>query len=206
MASAWRLPAKGLGFRDGAACMALARRLPAKGLRMGQHACPFHVAGQASIPLSHVLQDNVALIAVLEAIEPAPPEAASRRTLICVANTHIHANPELNDVKLWQVHTLLKGLEKIAARWVPCCSASVWGRGRGCSMLPRLFFWERPRLLNTFLWEWPLIIIYHDLFSWLFVCLFVWLFIYIVELVGDPKPERNIMGRSGRLPGTVELL
>jgi CCR4-NOT transcription complex subunit 6 len=33
-----------------------------------------------------------------------------------VANTHIHANPELNDVKLWQVHTLLKGLEKIAAR------------------------------------------------------------------------------------------
>jgi CCR4-NOT transcription complex subunit 6 len=38
------------------------------------------------------------------------------RTLICVANTHIHANPELNDVKLWQVHTLLKGLEKIAAR------------------------------------------------------------------------------------------
>jgi hypothetical protein len=40
-----------------------------------------------------------------------------RRTLICVANTHIHANPELNDVKLWQVHTLLKGLEKIAARW-----------------------------------------------------------------------------------------
>lgn len=34
---------------------------------------------------------------------------------MCVANTHIHANPELNDVKLWQVHTLLKGLEKIAA-------------------------------------------------------------------------------------------
>lgn len=31
------------------------------------------------------------------------------------ANTHIHANPELKDVKLWQVHTLLKGLEKIAA-------------------------------------------------------------------------------------------
>ena len=31
------------------------------------------------------------------------------------ANTHIHANPELKDVKVWQVHTLLKGLEKIAA-------------------------------------------------------------------------------------------
>lgn len=66
------------------------------------------------------MQDNVALIAVLEAIEPGPPEAGGRRTLICVANTHIHANPELNDVKLWQVHTLLKGLEKIAARCVRC--------------------------------------------------------------------------------------
>ncbi len=49
-------------------------------------------------------QDNVALIAVLEALDPPHPEAAAagRRQLICVANTHIHANPELNDVKLWQ--------------------------------------------------------------------------------------------------------
>lgn len=31
------------------------------------------------------------------------------------ANTHIHANPELKDVKVWQVHTLMKGLEKIAS-------------------------------------------------------------------------------------------
>jgi len=37
------------------------------------------------------------------------------RRLLCVANAHIHANPEARDVKLWQVHTLLKGLEKIAA-------------------------------------------------------------------------------------------
>jgi endonuclease/exonuclease/phosphatase (EEP) superfamily protein YafD len=35
--------------------------------------------------------------------------------IIWQANTHIHANTELKDVKLWQVHTLLKGLEKIAA-------------------------------------------------------------------------------------------
>jgi mRNA deadenylase 3'-5' endonuclease subunit Ccr4 len=59
------------------------------------------------------LQDNVALIAVLEM---APDPERSSKQLICVANTHIHANPELNDVKLWQVHTLLKGLEKIANR------------------------------------------------------------------------------------------
>lgn len=38
---------------------------------------------------------------------PATP-ATPRRQLVCVANTHIHANPELNDVKLWQVSTLLK--------------------------------------------------------------------------------------------------
>ncbi len=57
------------------------------------------------------LQDNVALIAVLEALVPpfSQPGGAdgadkpNRRQLLCVANTHIHANPELNDVKLWQV-------------------------------------------------------------------------------------------------------
>ncbi|KAG2494655.1 hypothetical protein HYH03_007171 [Edaphochlamys debaryana] len=70
---------------------------------------------QKKAALNRLLKDNVALIAVLEAIEPGTPDAGSRRTLICVANTHIHANPELNDVKIWQVHTLLKGLEKIAA-------------------------------------------------------------------------------------------
>eukprot|EP00899_Mesostigma_viride_P011811 jgi/Mesvir1/20630/Mv14856-RA.1 len=66
---------------------------------------------------NRLLKDNVALILVLEAIDPPDPEAAAagKRQLICVANTHIHANPELKDVKLWQVHTLLKGLEKIAA-------------------------------------------------------------------------------------------
>ena len=45
----------------------------------------------------------MALIAVLEALDPPQLEGANRRQLICIANTHIHANPELNDVKLWQV-------------------------------------------------------------------------------------------------------
>eukprot|EP00252_Welwitschia_mirabilis_P025063 TRINITY_DN7692_c0_g1_i1.p1 TRINITY_DN7692_c0_g1~~TRINITY_DN7692_c0_g1_i1.p1 ORF type:complete len:614 (-),score=96.22 TRINITY_DN7692_c0_g1_i1:751-2592(-) len=74
--------------------------------------------GQKKAALSRLLKDNVALIVVLEAKEnshgvdiPAP----GKRQLLCVANTHINANPELKDVKLWQVHTLLKGLEKIAA-------------------------------------------------------------------------------------------
>lgn len=74
--------------------------------------------GQKKATMNRLLKDNVALIAVLEAAEGVAgggPDAAARgKQLICVANTHIHANPELNDVKLWQVHTLLKGLEKIA--------------------------------------------------------------------------------------------
>lgn len=78
-----------------------------------------------TVRLSHVfacvVQDNVALIAVLEMVE----QQSGSKQLLCVANTHIHANPELNDVKLWQVHTLLKGLEKIANRWVE------GGAGRG---------------------------------------------------------------------------
>ena len=53
---------------------------------------------------SPMVQDNVALIAVLEALDPSGEKpAGSRRQLLCVANTHIHANPELSDVKLWQV-------------------------------------------------------------------------------------------------------
>ena len=57
------------------------------------------------------LQDNVALIAVLEALDPPLQEGNvnPRRQLICVANTHIHANPELNDVKLWQVRVSVHG-------------------------------------------------------------------------------------------------
>jgi hypothetical protein len=89
------------------------------------------------------LQDNVALIAVLEM---APDPERSSKQLICVANTHIHANPELNDVKLWQVHTLLKGLEKIANRCAAakqCCvddskyisAAAAWATGMGNSGL-----------------------------------------------------------------------
>ena len=58
------------------------------------------------------MKDNVALIVVLEALEqPGVQAPQGKRQLLCVANTHIHANTELNDVKLWQVHTLLKGLE-----------------------------------------------------------------------------------------------
>jgi hypothetical protein len=50
------------------------------------------------------MQDNVALIVVLDSLEgPDPDASVGKRQLVCVANTHIHANPELKDVKLWQV-------------------------------------------------------------------------------------------------------
>eukprot|EP00252_Welwitschia_mirabilis_P025065 TRINITY_DN7692_c0_g2_i1.p1 TRINITY_DN7692_c0_g2~~TRINITY_DN7692_c0_g2_i1.p1 ORF type:complete len:605 (-),score=99.99 TRINITY_DN7692_c0_g2_i1:477-2291(-) len=73
---------------------------------------------QKKAALGRLLKDNVALIVVLEAKDSnngVDSAAPGKRQLLCVANTHIHANPELKDVKLWQVHTLLKGLEKIAA-------------------------------------------------------------------------------------------
>ena len=73
-------------------------------------------SSQKKDALNRLMKDNVALIVVLEALEANGQQApAGKRQLLCVANTHIHANTELNDVKLWQVHTLLKGLEKIAA-------------------------------------------------------------------------------------------
>ena len=57
------------------------------------------------LALNRLLKDNVALIAVLEALDPPnmPDEAGGerRRQMVCVANTHIHANPELSDVKLF---------------------------------------------------------------------------------------------------------
>ncbi|XP_043692056.1 carbon catabolite repressor protein 4 homolog 1-like [Telopea speciosissima] len=65
---------------------------------------------QKKAALNRLLKDNVALIAVLEA-----KFITDRRQLLCVANTHLNVHQDLKDVKLWQVHTLLKGLEKIAS-------------------------------------------------------------------------------------------
>merc|ERR1712159_933855 len=71
-------------------------------------------ATQKKDALNRLMKDNIALIVVLEALDVDQQLLNGKRQLLCVANTHIHANTEHNDVKLWQVHTLLKGLEKIA--------------------------------------------------------------------------------------------
>ena len=64
--------------------------------------------------LQRLSKDNVAIIVVLESREQL---LSGERPLVCVANTHIHSIPENTDIKIWQVHTLLKGLEKIASRY-----------------------------------------------------------------------------------------
>ncbi|GFY95379.1 DNAse I-like superfamily protein [Actinidia rufa] len=65
--------------------------------------------------LSRLVKDNVALIVVLEAkFSNQGIDNPGKRQLVCVANTHVNVHQDLKDVKLWQVHTLLKGLEKIA--------------------------------------------------------------------------------------------
>lgn len=73
---------------------------------------------QKKAALNRLVKDNVALIAVLEAkfSNQGPADnPAGKWQLLCVANTHVNVHQDLKDVKLWQVHTLLKGLEKIAA-------------------------------------------------------------------------------------------
>ncbi|XP_073223966.1 carbon catabolite repressor protein 4 homolog 2-like isoform X2 [Cicer arietinum] len=71
---------------------------------------------QKKTALNRLVKDNVALIVVLETkVNNQPVDNLGKRQLICVANTHVHVQHDLKDVKLWQVHTLLKGLEKIAA-------------------------------------------------------------------------------------------
>ncbi|KAI3782463.1 hypothetical protein L2E82_12510 [Cichorium intybus] len=71
---------------------------------------------QKKTALNRLVKDNVALIVVLEAkFSNQGVDNLGKRQLVCVANTHVNVQHELKDVKLWQVHTLLKGLEKIAA-------------------------------------------------------------------------------------------
>ncbi|KAL9262097.1 Carbon catabolite repressor protein 4 homolog 2-like protein [Drosera capensis] len=71
---------------------------------------------QKKIALNRLVKDNVALILVLEAkFGHQGIDNPGKRQLLCVANTHVNVHQDLKDVKLWQVHTLLKGLEKIAA-------------------------------------------------------------------------------------------
>ena len=54
--------------------------------------------------INRLMKPNVALILVLEGADSSTLRRGdcTDRALVCVANTHIHANHELADVKLWQ--------------------------------------------------------------------------------------------------------
>lgn len=62
-------------------------------------------AGDKRRNVSRLMKPNVALILVLEGVEQSSVRRhdGGDRALVCVANTHIHANQDLADVKLWQV-------------------------------------------------------------------------------------------------------
>ena len=59
--------------------------------------------------LPALLKDNVALVAVLDLLTPHGLAAASR---FCVVTTHVYQNKDYPNVKLWQVQTLVRELEK----------------------------------------------------------------------------------------------
>lgn len=50
-----------------------------------------------------LMKPNVALILVLEGTDATAEALTDSRSLVCIANTHIHSNQDLPDVKLWQV-------------------------------------------------------------------------------------------------------
>ncbi|XP_024974206.1 carbon catabolite repressor protein 4 homolog 1-like isoform X2 [Cynara cardunculus var. scolymus] len=67
---------------------------------------------------SHVkkyeVEFNKAAQSLTDALVPSAQKKTALNRLV-KANTHVNVQQDLKDVKLWQVHTLLKGLEKIAA-------------------------------------------------------------------------------------------
>lgn len=65
--------------------------------------------------LRRLLKGNIALMAVLEDLSPPPPGSGRRRRKrqLCVANTHIHWDPDFADIKLWQTWLLTQELEKL---------------------------------------------------------------------------------------------
>uniref|UniRef100_A0A5B6YNW0 poly(A)-specific ribonuclease n=1 Tax=Davidia involucrata TaxID=16924 RepID=A0A5B6YNW0_DAVIN len=65
-----------------------------------------------------LMKDNIALVVILETVENGSVHDAVK-SRICVANTHIHANSNFPDAKLFQVVNFIKGLEKISHSQIP---------------------------------------------------------------------------------------
>jgi CCR4-NOT transcription complex subunit 6 len=65
-----------------------------------------------------LMKGNIALVVILEAVENRSIHNGAK-SRICVANTHIHANSSFPDAKLFQVVSLIMGLDKIACSQIP---------------------------------------------------------------------------------------
>ncbi|WOL15232.1 carbon catabolite repressor protein [Canna indica] len=81
----------------------------------------FNKAAQSSpeapkkVDLVSLTKNNIALVLVLERkLTEFGVHNPRKKNLICVANTHVNVKQEREDIKLWQVLTLLRGLENIS--------------------------------------------------------------------------------------------
>eukprot|EP01035_Chromulina_nebulosa_P018937 gene18937-24744_t len=59
--------------------------------------------------ITRLSRDNIAQVAFLEVLHT----MSGQRQLICVANTHLYANYQRPDVKLWQTKTLLNEIQQL---------------------------------------------------------------------------------------------
>jgi len=78
--------------------------------------------------LQRVLRDNIAQVVVLETV-PHPSRPSQMPQRVCVCNTHITANPEFSDVKLWQTAMLLKEVSffRVGSFLCSLSWARAWG-------------------------------------------------------------------------------
>ncbi|WVZ04936.1 hypothetical protein V8G54_018282 [Vigna mungo] len=67
-----------------------------------------------AIVKKYEVEFNKAAQSLTDAVIPTTQKKTALNRLV-KASTHVNVHQDLKDVKLWQVHTLLKGLEKIAA-------------------------------------------------------------------------------------------
>ncbi|GMH48736.1 hypothetical protein TL16_g00359 [Triparma laevis f. inornata] len=64
--------------------------------------------------INRLKKDNIAQIVVLEFIQQSTRSAANQHSRICVVNTHLLANKEHPDIKLWQAWQLVSQVEEYA--------------------------------------------------------------------------------------------
>lgn len=66
--------------------------------------------------LQRMVKDNVALVLFLRPKRRFQPYQNQESPVFCVGNTHIMANPQYTDVKIWQVHAYLEKLHQLTKR------------------------------------------------------------------------------------------